>query len=132
MKVGFLAPKALITRGRSPTNLCSGVTEILGFSPEGLLRVTVCLRQFSFLSSKGHRSPQLLDASLLPTYRAQMIKLALLCLVIAAVAAILGFGGLAGTMVDVAIVLAVIAALLFVVFLLLGIFAGKKAKDLLD
>ena len=65
-------------------------------------------------------------------YREQMIKLALLCLVIAAVAAILGFGRLAGTMVDVAIVLAVIAAVLFVVFLLLGIFAGKKAKDLLD
>ena len=94
--------------------------------------MTVCLRQLSSLTSKGHRSPQSLDASLLPAYRAQMIKLALLCLVIAAVAAILGFGGLAGTMVDVAIVLAVIAAVLFVVFLLLGIFAGKKAKDMLD
>ena len=60
-----------------------------------------------------------------------MIKLAILCLVIAAVAAILGFGGLAGTMVDVAIVLAVIAAVLFVVFLVLGLMAGKKVKNTL-
>jgi|TARA_R100000049_G_C1955254_1_gene108467 uncharacterized membrane protein YtjA (UPF0391 family) len=61
-----------------------------------------------------------------------MIKIALLCLVIAAVAAILGFGGIAGAFVDVAMWLAIIAAVLFVVFLVLGIFAGKKASDALD
>ncbi len=61
-----------------------------------------------------------------------MIKLALICLVVAAVAAILGFGGVAGAFVDIAIWLAVIAAVLFVIFLVLGIFAGKKASDALD
>lgn len=61
-----------------------------------------------------------------------MIKLALLCLVVALVAAVLGFGGLAGTLVDAAIVLFVIAAVLFVIFLFLGIRAGKKVKDTLD
>jgi len=61
-----------------------------------------------------------------------MIKLALICLVVAAVAAILGFGGVAGAFVDIAIWLAVIAAVLFVIFLGLGIMAGKKASDALD
>ncbi len=61
-----------------------------------------------------------------------MIKLAIICLVIAAIAAILGLGGIAGAFVDIAIWLAIIAAVLFVVFLLVGIFAGKKAKDALD
>jgi len=61
-----------------------------------------------------------------------MIRLAIICLVIAAVAAILGFGGIAGAFVDIAIWLAIIAAVLFVIFLVIGIFAGKKASDALD
>lgn len=61
-----------------------------------------------------------------------MIKLAIMCLVVAAIAAILGFGGLAGAFVDIAMWLAIIGAVLFVVFLLIGLFAGKKAKDALD
>ncbi|GAB5350211.1 DUF1328 domain-containing protein [Alteriqipengyuania sp. 357] len=61
-----------------------------------------------------------------------MIKLAIMCLVVAAIAAILGFGGVAGAFVDIAVWIAIIAVVLFVVFLLLGIFAGKKASDALD
>ena len=61
-----------------------------------------------------------------------MIKLALVCLLVAAVAAILGFGGFAGALVDIAIWLTIIAAVLGVVLLLLGVFAGKKARDALD
>lgn len=61
-----------------------------------------------------------------------MIKLALLCLVIAAVAAILGFGGFAGAMVDIAIALGVVALIFFAVFLVIGIAAVKKAREAID
>ncbi|WP_429699547.1 DUF1328 domain-containing protein [Alteriqipengyuania abyssalis] len=66
------------------------------------------------------------------TVLTSMIKLAIMCLVVAAIAAILGFGGVAGAFVDIAVWIAIIAVVLFVVFLLLGIFAGKKASDALD
>ena len=61
-----------------------------------------------------------------------MIKLAILFLVAAAVLAILGFGGVAGTFVDIAVILFFVALALFVLFLVLGLMAGKKAKDSLS
>ena len=61
-----------------------------------------------------------------------MIKLAIIFLVIAAVLAILGFGGLAGAFVDIAVILFFVALALFVLFLILGFMAGKKAKDTLS
>ena len=61
-----------------------------------------------------------------------MIKLAIICLVVALIAAILGFGGVAGTFAHIAVWLFVIAAILFVLFLVLGLFAGKKVKDSVD
>ena len=60
-----------------------------------------------------------------------MIRLALIFLVAALVLAILGFGGLAGTFVDIAEVLFFVALAIFVVLLVLGLVAGKKAKDAL-
>jgi uncharacterized membrane protein YtjA (UPF0391 family) len=61
-----------------------------------------------------------------------MIRLAILCLVVAAVAALLGFGGIAGTFVGIAKILFFVAVALFVIFLLLGVLAGKGIKDALD
>lgn len=61
-----------------------------------------------------------------------MIKLAILFLVAAAVLAILGFGGIAGAFVDIAVILFFVALALFVLFLVLGLMAGKKAKDSLS
>lgn len=55
-----------------------------------------------------------------------MIRLAIISLVIAAVLAILGFGGAAGTFVGIAKFLFFLAIALFVVFLVLGVMAGKK------
>ncbi|SCW88126.1 Protein of unknown function [Sphingobium faniae] len=61
-----------------------------------------------------------------------MIKLALISLVIAAVLAILGFGGAAGTFVGIAKLLFGVAIVLFLIFLVLGIMAGKGVKDAID
>jgi len=58
-----------------------------------------------------------------------MIKLAIISLVIAAVLALLGFGGAAGTFVGIAKILFFIAIALFVLFLILGVLAGKSVKD---
>jgi len=55
-----------------------------------------------------------------------MIRLAIISLVIAAVLAILGFGGAAGTFVGIAKFLFFLAIALFVIFLVLGVMAGKK------
>jgi len=55
-----------------------------------------------------------------------MIRLAIIALVIAAVLALLGFGGAAGTFVGIAKFLFFLALALFVIFLVLGIMAGKK------
>ena len=49
-----------------------------------------------------------------------MIRLAIICLVIAAVAALLGFGGIAGAFVGVAKFLFFAAIALFAIFLVLG------------
>jgi len=61
-----------------------------------------------------------------------MIRLAIIALVIAAVLAILGFGGAAGTFVGIAKLLFFLAIALFVIFLVLGLMAGKGIKKTLD
>ncbi len=61
-----------------------------------------------------------------------MIKLAIISLVIAAVLALLGFGGAAGAFVGIAKILCFIAVAVFVLFLVLGILAGKGVKDAID
>jgi uncharacterized membrane protein YtjA (UPF0391 family) len=61
-----------------------------------------------------------------------MIKLAIISLVIAAVLALLGFGGAAGTFVGIAKILFFIALAVFVLFLVLGLLAGKGVKDAID
>ena len=61
-----------------------------------------------------------------------MVKLALISLVIAGVLAILGFGGAAGTFVGIAKILFFIALAVFVLFLVLGMLAGKGIKDAID
>ncbi|MEC3911700.1 DUF1328 domain-containing protein [Sphingobium sp. CR2-8] len=61
-----------------------------------------------------------------------MLKLALISLVIAGVLALLGFGGAAGTFVGIAKILFFIALAIFVIFLVLGILAGRGIKNSLD
>jgi len=61
-----------------------------------------------------------------------MIRLAILCLIIAGVAALLGFGGIAGTFVGIAKILFFIALALFAFFLVLGLLAGRKISKALD
>lgn len=55
-----------------------------------------------------------------------MIRIAIICLILALVAAVLGFGGLAGTFVGIAKILFFIAIAVFVLFLILGIVAARK------
>ena len=50
----------------------------------------------------------------------------------AAVLAVLGFGGAAGTFVGIAKLLFGIAIALFLIFLVLGLLAGKGIKDAID
>ncbi|MGE4324306.1 MAG: DUF1328 domain-containing protein [Sphingobium sp.] len=61
-----------------------------------------------------------------------MIRLAIISLVIAAVLGILGFGGAAGAFVGIAKFLFGVAVVLFLVFLLLGIMAGRGIKNAID
>ncbi|AUW56895.1 DUF1328 domain-containing protein [Sphingobium sp. SCG-1] len=61
-----------------------------------------------------------------------MLKLAIISLVIAAVLGLLGFGGAAGTFVGIAKILFFIAIAVFVLFLILGLLAGKGIKDAID
>ncbi|MBO9526559.1 MAG: DUF1328 domain-containing protein [Sphingobium yanoikuyae] len=61
-----------------------------------------------------------------------MIRLAIIALVIAAALAVLGFGGAAGTFVGIAKLLFGIAIALFLIFLVLGLLAGKGIKDAID
>jgi uncharacterized membrane protein YtjA (UPF0391 family) len=61
-----------------------------------------------------------------------MIRLAIISLVIAAVLALLGFGSAAGAFVGIAKILFFVAIALFVIFLVLGILAGKGVKDAID
>ena len=61
-----------------------------------------------------------------------MLKCAVIFLVLALVLGLLGFGGLAGAFVEIAKLLFYIAIAVFVIFLVLGLIAGKKAKDIID
>ena len=61
-----------------------------------------------------------------------MLKLAILFLIIGAVLALLGFGGIGGAFIGIAKILFFIALALFVIFLVLGLLAGKAVKDVVD
>ena len=61
-----------------------------------------------------------------------MIRLAIICLIVAGVAALLGFGGVAGTFVGIAKILFFIALGLFILFIILGVMAGKKVSKMID
>ena len=61
-----------------------------------------------------------------------MMKLAFTFLVIGLVLALLGFGGIGGTFIGIAKILFFIAIALFVVFLILGLLAGKAVKNAID
>ena len=61
-----------------------------------------------------------------------MLKLATTFLVIGAVLALLGFGGIGGAFIGIAKILFFIAIALFVIFLVLGLLAGKGIKNAID
>ena len=61
-----------------------------------------------------------------------MLKLAVIFLIAGLVLGALGFGGIGGAFVGIAKILFFIALALFLIFLVLGITAGKKVKDTLD
>ncbi|TPG13655.1 DUF1328 family protein [Sphingomonas oligophenolica] len=61
-----------------------------------------------------------------------MLKFAVLFLVIGLVLALLGFGGIGGAFIGIAKILFFIAIALFVIFLVLGLLAGKAVKDIVD
>lgn len=58
-----------------------------------------------------------------------MLKLAVLFLVAGLILGALGFGGIGGAFVGIAKILFFIVIALFVIFLVLGLIAGKKVKD---
>ncbi len=58
-----------------------------------------------------------------------MLKLAIIFLVAGLVLGALGFGGIGGAFVGIAKILFFIAVALFVIFLVLGLIAGKKIVD---
>jgi uncharacterized membrane protein YtjA (UPF0391 family) len=61
-----------------------------------------------------------------------MLKLAVTFLVIGVVLALLGFGGVGGAFIGIAKILFFVAIALFVIFLVLGLLAGKGVKNALD
>jgi uncharacterized membrane protein YtjA (UPF0391 family) len=61
-----------------------------------------------------------------------MLKLAITFLVIGAILALLGFGGIGGAFIGIAKILFFIAIALFVIFLVLGLLAGKGIKNAVD
>ncbi len=61
-----------------------------------------------------------------------MLKLAITFLIIGAVLALLGFGGIGGAFIGIAKILFFIAIALFVIFLVLGLLAGKGIKNAID
>ena len=60
-----------------------------------------------------------------------MLKWALIFLVVGLVLGALGFGGVGGAFVGLAKILFFIAIALFIVFVLLALFAGRKISDAL-
>ncbi|MEG8053387.1 DUF1328 domain-containing protein [Sphingomonas aerolata] len=61
-----------------------------------------------------------------------MLKLAITFLIIGLVLALLGFGGVGGAFIGIAKVLFFIAIALFIIFLVLGLLAGKGIKNAID
>lgn len=61
-----------------------------------------------------------------------MLKLAFTFLVIGAVLALLGFGGVGGAFIGIAKILFFIALALFLIFLVLGLMAGRAIKNAID
>lgn len=61
-----------------------------------------------------------------------MLKLAVIFLVVGLLLGALGFGGIGGAFVGIAKILFFIALALFLIFLVLGLVAGKKVKDAVD
>jgi uncharacterized membrane protein YtjA (UPF0391 family) len=61
-----------------------------------------------------------------------MLKLAITFLVVGLVLGLLGFGGVGGAFIGIAKILFFIAVALFVIFLVLGLMAGKAVKDAVD
>lgn len=61
-----------------------------------------------------------------------MLKLAITFLVIGIILAVLGFGGIGGAFIGIAKILFFIAIALFLIFLVLGLLAGKAVKDAVD
>ncbi|MEG8040885.1 DUF1328 domain-containing protein [Sphingomonas sp. LR60] len=61
-----------------------------------------------------------------------MLKLAVIFLIAGLVLGALGFGGIGGAFMGIAKILFFIALALFLIFLVLGIVAGKKVKDAID
>ena len=61
-----------------------------------------------------------------------MLKLAITFLVVGLILGVLGFGGVGGAFIGIAKILFFIAVALFVIFLVLGLMAGKAVKDAVD
>jgi uncharacterized membrane protein YtjA (UPF0391 family) len=61
-----------------------------------------------------------------------LLKLAITFLVIGLLLALLGFGGVGGAFIGIAKILFFIAIALFVIFLVLGLLAGKGIKNAID
>lgn len=61
-----------------------------------------------------------------------MLKLAFTFLVIGVVLGLLGFGGAGGAFIGIAKILFFIALALFLIFLVLGLIAGKAVNDAVD
>ena len=61
-----------------------------------------------------------------------MLKLAITFLVVGLILGALGLGGIGGAFVGIAKILFFIAIALFVIFLVLGLVAGKSVKNAID
>ena len=61
-----------------------------------------------------------------------MLKLAITFLVLGLILGVLGFGGIGGAFIGIAKILFFIAVALFLIFLVLGLLAGKAVKDVVD
>jgi uncharacterized membrane protein YtjA (UPF0391 family) len=61
-----------------------------------------------------------------------MLKWAIIFLIAGLLLGALGFGGIGGTFVGIAKILFFVAVALFVIFLVLGLLAGKAAKNVVD
>jgi uncharacterized membrane protein YtjA (UPF0391 family) len=61
-----------------------------------------------------------------------MLKLAITFLLLGLVLGVLGFGGIGGAFIGIAKILFFIAVALFLIFLALGLMAGKAVKNAVD